>query len=79
MIFYFAKVAIFSQLNKKNHKYLLFNSKLITNNRVYLFLSEKTKYKKIRFIIPSGLFKTIFLLFQDGSCLKTIAFYLTAC
>lgn len=72
MIFYFAKVAIFSQLNKKNHKYLLFNSKLITNNRVYLFLGEKTKYKKIRFIIPSGLFKTIFLLFQDGSCLKTI-------
>lgn len=54
MIFYFAKVAIFSQLNKKNQKYLLFNSKLITNNRVYLFLSEKTKYKKISFIIPSG-------------------------
>lgn len=70
MIFYFAKVAIFSQLNKKNHKYLLFNSKLITNNRVYLFLNEKTKYKKIRFIIPSGLFKTIFLLFQDGSFLR---------
>ena len=77
MIFYFAKVAIFSQLNKKNHKYLLFNSKLITNNRVYLFLSEKTKYKTFRFVIPSGLFKTI-SPFSRRLFLKTIAFYLTA-
>ena len=52
MIFYFAKVAIFSQLNKKNHKFLLFNSKLITNNRVYLFLSEKIKYKTFPFCYP---------------------------
>ena len=39
MIFYFAKVAIFSQLNKKNHKYLLFNSKLITIYCDYSFLN----------------------------------------
>ena len=46
MIFYFAKVAIFSQLNKKNHKYLLFNSKLITINCDYLLLSEKQNIKR---------------------------------